>query len=394
MIKKITWIVISATILLAIYWYFLQKSKLEITFHAEPIAYESIYKEVSATGTIYPLKMVDVGTQVSGEIVEIMVDYNDYVKKGQVLARMDVKILKSLIEEGRTNLYKTEVLLNQSERALKRTNEMFKDSLIASIEVEKAQDEFNNAKANYNIAKLQLKKNLINLGYADILSPINGVVISKNCEIGQTVAASFATPKLFSIANNLKKMKIEASVDEADIGQVKLNQKVFFTVDSYPEEEYTGVVKEIQLEPNVVQNVVTYTVIILVQNQDLKLMPGMTATLIIRTSENLPSLTVTNSALAYNPTEEDWKELKRNQYRKESLNSEVANSVWVLKGKVLKEIALETNFTNGIKTAFTGNLTTADSVLTNIVFQKEKKEGRSLLIPNREKTKKNAGTHN
>ena len=387
MIKKITWISLSILSLLAVYVFLKQKLKQEVSFHTEPIAKEIIYKEVSATGTIYPITMVDVGTQVSGEISEIMVDFNDYVKKGQVLARMDVRILKSLIEQGKINLSKTRLLLNQADRALSREKELFKSGLIALVDIEKAQDDYENAQAAFTIADIELKKNLINLGYANILSPINGVVISKNCEIGQTVAASFATPKLFSIANNLKKMKIEASIDEADIGQVKLNQKVSFTVDSYPEDEYSGVVSEIELQPNVVQNVVTYTVIVLVENVDLKLMPGMTATLIIRTTENPLGLTVSNSALSYDPSEADWVKLKKYAYKKESLKKKDLNTVWVLKGKVLKEIPLKVEFTNGIRTAFRGDLTTSDSVITNVIFQESNKKGRSLLMPNREKNK-------
>ena len=352
-----------------------------IDIQKEVVMKESIFMEVSATGTINPILMVDIGTQVSGEISEVLVDYNDVVKQGQVLARMDVRILKSSLEESEANLSRAKVALKQADRSLKRSRELFSAGVIPKIELEKAEDVFSDAQAAYNISKLQLDKNSVSLGYADIVSPIDGVVISKNIDVGQTIAATFTSPVLFTIAKDLREMKIEASVDEADIGQVKNNQSVTFTVDSYPEDEFKGVVTQVQLQPTVIQNVVTYNVIILIQNPDLKLMPGMTATLIILTDEKPNSITVPNSAMTFNPLNEDWEKLEKEKYVIESLDEKSASSVWILDGKTFKEISVVVGFTNGIKSSVTGNLEVGDSVITNLkIYEKKENENEGNLF--------------
>jgi HlyD family secretion protein len=208
----VVWSIIGVLLMLFIYKQFIEQEPVFVDIQQEAVVEETLYSEVSATGTINPIEMVDVGTQVSGKISEVLVDFNDEVEEGQVLARMDMRILNSTLQESKANLKKARVVLKQTERALDRSKELFEEGVIAKIELEKAQDDYNNAKATYNIAKLQLDKNSINLGYADIISPIDGVVISKDVDVGQTIAASFSTPVLFSIAKDLKEMKIEASV--------------------------------------------------------------------------------------------------------------------------------------------------------------------------------------
>lgn len=349
-----------------IYAQFIKSEPVYISIQQEVVVQETLYAEVSATGTINPIDMVDVGTQVSGIISEVNVDFNDHVIAGQVLAKMDKRILNSSMQESRSNLTKSKVNLDQTERELTRSKKLFEDGFIAVVELEKAQSDYDNAKATYSIAQLQLNRNSVNLGYASIVSPIDGIVISKNVDVGQTIAASFSTPVLFSIAKDLRQMKIEASVDEADIGMVKPNQSVIFTVDAFPDDVFKGIVEQVQLKPTVVQNVVTYNVIVIIQNPDLKLMPGMTATLVIRTDEKPKSISVPNSALSFVPEEDDLKTLEKKKYKIIGLKKPELNTVWVLNNKSLIEKKVAVNFTNGIQSAISGKIALGDSVITNI----------------------------
>jgi HlyD family secretion protein len=381
----IIWTITIGLLGLFIYFQFIKKEPVTIEIRQEVVVEETLYSEVSATGTINPIEMVDVGTQVSGIIATVLVDYNDQVKAGQVLARMDKRNLNSSLLESKSNLIKADVSLKQTERALKRNKQLFEQGFIAEIELEEAQYQYDNAKATYTISKLQLDKNQVNLGYSNIISPIDGIVISKNIDVGQTIAASFSTPVLFSIANDLKQMKIEASVDEADIGMVKPSQKVIFSVDAFPDDLFEGVVNQVQLEPTELQNVVTYNVIVIIQNPDLKLMPGMTATLIIRTDEKPNSISVPNSALSFHPDEEDINNLKRKKYDINSLNNSDLNTIWVLNNNALTEKQVDIKFTNGIQSAISGQLTPGDSVITNINVTIGKESKGSFFSPPAEK---------
>ena len=362
----IVWSIVVILLGIFVYKQFIQKDLVFISIQQEVVAEETLYAEISATGTINPIELVDVGTQVSGIISEVMVDYNDRVKNGQILARMDKRNLTSSLLESKSNLVKAEVTLKQMDRELERNKKLFEKGFIAEVELEKSQYDYDNAKATYTIAKLQRDKNSVNLGYTNIVSPINGIVISRNVDVGQTIAASFSTPVLFSIANDLKQMKIEASVDEADIGMVSKGQKVIFTVDAFPDDIFEGIVEQVQLKPTVVQNVVTYNVIVIIQNPELKLMPGMTATLIIRTKEKPNSISVPNSALSFLPQEDDIKSLLKNKYKIESINKPGVSTVWSLKGNSLIEKEVTVSFTNGIQSAISGQLSPGDSVITNI----------------------------
>ena len=362
----IVWSIVVILLGIFVYKQFIQKDPVFISIQQEVVAEETLYAEISATGTINPIDLVDVGTQVSGIISEVMVDYNDRVKNGQILARMDKRNLTSSLLESKSNLVKAEVTLKQMDRELERNKKLFEKGFIAEVELEKSQYDYDNAKATYTIAKLQRDKNSVNLGYTNIVSPINGIVISRNVDVGQTIAASFSTPVLFSIANDLKQMKIEASVDEADIGMVSKGQKVIFTVDAFPDDIFEGIVEQVQLKPTVVQNVVTYNVIVIIQNPELKLMPGMTATLIIRTKEKPNSISVPNSALSFLPQEDDIKSLLKNKYKIESINKSGVSTVWSLKGNSLIEKEVTVSFTTGIQSAISGQLSPGDSVITNI----------------------------
>ncbi|MCB9224060.1 MAG: efflux RND transporter periplasmic adaptor subunit [Crocinitomicaceae bacterium] len=373
----IIWSVVGLLVMLFIYSVFIKIPKSYVDVQLEPILTEILYTEVSATGTINPMETVTVGTQVSGEITDVYVDYNDKVKKGQLLARLDTRNLRSSLDESRANVEKSEIMVEQTKRSLDREKELYEKGISSDLSLEQAQDAYNNAVASLKIAKIQLNKMSVNLGYAEIISPIDGIVISKDIEVGQTVAATFATPTLFSIVHDLSMMKIEASVDEADIGKVKKGQHVVFTVDAYPDDEFTGVVEQIQIQPVILQNVVTYKTIVYVNNPDLKLLPGMTATLIIQTEAQPSDRTVPNSALTFEPLEYDWSILKKKGYSmKKSELAKDQESIWVMRNKVFTQIPVEVTFTNGIRSAVKGEVSLEDSVITNCKIQiGEKKSG-------------------
>jgi HlyD family secretion protein len=257
---------------------------------------------VTATGEIKPIQTVEVGTQVSGVISDIYVDFNSRVKKGQLIAKLDTRTLKAQADDANAMLDRSKVALRQAERDFKRNTGLLEEKAIAQVDYDNSLDAYETAKANLVSAQLAADRSQVNLDYGTITSPIDGVVISRTYEPGQTVAASFNTPTLFKIANDLTKMKIEASIDEADIGQVKVGQKVTFTVDAFPDLNFEGLVQQIRLSPTTVNNVVTYTVVIEVANPDEKLMPGMTANLTIYVEDQKDILKIPTRAFAFSPS--------------------------------------------------------------------------------------------
>lgn len=275
----------------------------QIGWKTEKIDFGDIKNEVTATGSLQAVTDIEVGTQVSGKIKEIFVDFNSKVKKGQVIARLDTTMLAAQVFDARTTVDRMKIQLRQTGREYKRTKELYKQKVMAQVDYENALDADETAKANLLSAEAQLNRAKTNMGYATITSPINGIVISRNVEVGQTVAASFNSPTLFQIVNDLTKMQVEADVDEADIGQVKVGQEVSFTVDAYPDDQFTGIVRQVRFQPVVISNVVNYITIIDVPNPDMKLMPGMTASLSIYVNTRDHVLRVTSRALTFNPPE-------------------------------------------------------------------------------------------
>jgi len=270
---------------------------------------------VVTTGTVNPVNIVDVGSQVSGEIEKIYVDFNSQVKEGQVIAQLEQSQFLSRVNQDEANyqsavasLEKAKVTFENLKKKLERALELFEKDLMSFEEKETVETNYYGAKADIQSAearlqqaKSQLETSKVNLTYTIIKSPIDGVVINRNINVGQTVAASFQAPVLFQIANDLSKMQVECSVDEADIGKVKEDQKVRFTVDAFPDENFNGVVKQVRYSPEVVQNVVTYTTIVDVENPEMKLRPGMTATVSIVTGEAKNALRISNAALRFTP---------------------------------------------------------------------------------------------
>ena len=349
--RLLTWALILVGIGAVAAYVIANRPEVVVDFTTERIEIGSLFQEVSATGTINPIEVVDVGTQVSGIIDEVFTDHNAKVKKGQVIARMDMRNLQATVRESRANITKAEVALTQAQLNFDRSVRLLAGGAVTHADLERDEVELENAKANLDLMRLQADKASINLSYATIISPIDGIVISKNVDVGQTVAASFATPTLFRIANDLTKMKIEASVDEADIGQVRIGQNVEFTVDTYTHETFAGVVDQIQLQPIEVQNVVTYKVIILIENAELKLLPGMTATLVIKTVENPPALTIANTAIDLAIAAEDARLLKQEGYTIKALAQKKGRSIWLKDGQSLEEVPVRPGFDNGFRSA-------------------------------------------
>ena len=300
--KKII-IILSIVIPVVIAGFILLKKEKPLTFTWETIPVEKgdMNKVVTATGTLEPVTEVQVGTQVSGEISDLYVDFNSQVKKGQVIAMIDTTNLAAQVFDSKANYHRKNILLDQAKREYNRITKLFEEKVVAQIEMDKALDDYQTAESNLLSAETQLNRAKINLDYATIRSPIDGIVISKNVEQGQTVAASFNSPTLFNLVNDLTKMQVEASIDEADIGQIEVDQKVDFSVDAYPDETFNGVVRQVRLKPVIVSNVVTYTVIIDVPNPDMKLMPGMTATITVMIDNRKDILKVPSRALSFTP---------------------------------------------------------------------------------------------
>jgi len=286
-----------------------------IKYRTEALAKGDIEALVVTSGTLNPVRLVEVGSQVSGKIDKLYVDFNSQVKEGQVLAELDPSLLKSKIDQNNANylsanasLERARVTLDNLQKKYERAKTLFGKNLISFEENEAAEAAYLGAKtdvksteARLEQAKSQLDSSRVDLAYATIRSPIDGIVINRLINIGQTVAASFQAPKLFEIANDLSKMQVDCAVDEADIGKVKEGQEVRFTVDSFPDETFNGTVKQVRYSPTTTSNVVTYTTIVDVDNQGMKLRPGMTATVSIITGEAKDILRVPNAALRFTP---------------------------------------------------------------------------------------------
>ncbi len=299
--KKI-WLILIVVVAVVITGYFwLNKSEAKVTYRTEKIDRGDIAVTISATGTLQAVTTVQVGSQVSGTIAKLYADFNSTVTQGQLLAQLDPTFLEANVSQQRANLDRAQAQVNESQRNYERTTQLFAKSLVSQADVDAALTDLESSKASLKQAEAALQGAEVNLRYATIKAPISGVVISRNVDVGQTVAASLSAPTLFSIANDLRKMQVEASIDEADIGSVKVGQPVSFRVDAYPDDEFDGVVSQIRLSPTISQNVVTYTVIIDVDNRDLKLMPGMTATVTIEVDKRENVLRIPLTALRFTP---------------------------------------------------------------------------------------------
>ena len=263
-----------------------------------------IVKTVSANGTLNPVVLVNVGTQVSGTVQKLHADFNDRVKAGQVLAELDPALFRAAVEQSRANLASARASLELAEANERRARDLWGKDYIARAELDQAVQALGAARAQVAAVSAQVKRDETNLRYTVIVSPVSGTVVSRSVDVGQTVAASFQTPTLFTIAQDLKRMQIDTTVAEADVGGVKVGQTASFTVDAYQGKEFTGKVRQIRLNSQVLQNVVTYNVVIDVANPEEKLLPGMTAFVSIVVAERSDVLRIPAAALRFRPAEE------------------------------------------------------------------------------------------
>jgi HlyD family secretion protein len=282
----------------------------DITYRTAKLERGDISIVVTATGTLSADTTVQVGTQVSGTIAKLFADFNSVVKKGQVVAIIDTTFLETQVEDAEANHQRALAQVSQTQRDFARIQDLFDKNLVSQADFDAAKTNHESALAQKKSALAALDRARINLKYATIRAPIDGVVISRNVDIGQTVAASLSAPTLFVIANDLTKMQVQANVDEADIGKIRVGQDVNFTVDAYPDLQFEGAVSQVRLQPNVIQNVVNYTVIIEAPNPDLRLMPGMTATITVHVDQRDGVLKLPNLALRFQPPPEILETIK------------------------------------------------------------------------------------
>jgi len=310
--KKNTLIIIGIVLILMITIIILKPFKKktdDVNFLTTQVTKGNIANTVTATGEIQPVIKVEVGTQVSGIIDKLYVDFNDRVKKGQIIAELDKTALIQTLEQSKANVDQAEANMIYQEATYKRTKALYEKSLISESDYDEALYNYESAKASLSSSRSTYEKNRVNLGYATIYSPIDGVVLNRAVEEGQTVAAAMSTPELYTIANDLKQMEVETSVDEADIGKVREGQRVEFTVDAYTGIKFEGLVSEVRLEPTTTNNVVTYTVVLSAPNPDEKLMPGMTASATIFVEEKNDVLVLTGRALRFTPDQTYMKKM-------------------------------------------------------------------------------------
>ena len=302
--KKKTWIIIIISILVIgciLYYFVSNKNGQTISWKTVKVTKGDIAVLVTATGSVNADTTVSVGTQVSGIVSKLYADWNTPVKQGQLIALIDTTFLSAARINAQAALDKANVQLNQTEREYKRYKKLLDEKVASQEDYETYLTNYEGAKTAVTSAKAALNQTLVNLQYAVIRAPVSGVIISRNVELGQTVVASFNTPTLFTIANDLKKMQVLADVDEADVGQIKVGQLAEFTVDAYPDTTFTGEIFQIRLQPTMVQNVVNYIVVINVGNPDLKLLPGMTTNIRVKVKENKDILKIPVNALHFSP---------------------------------------------------------------------------------------------
>ena len=322
----------------------------------------TIQNSITATGTIEPVTSVTVGTQVSGIVSHLYVDYNSVVKKGQVIAELDRTNLTSELNTARANLASAQSTMNFELANYNRYKTLYEKGLVSANDFETAKLSYLKAKEQVTTSQETVRRAQTNLGYATITSPIDGVVLSKSVEEGQTVAASFNTPELFTIAQDLTDMRVIADIDEADIGGVKDGQRVMFTVDAFPDDRFEGHVTQVRQQATTESNVVTYEVVISAPNNDLKLKPGLTANVTIFTLEKNDVLAVQNKALRFMPIDAILSEGQTIE------DCESPQKVWTLEGTVFKAHPVQTGITNGMLTEILGGIEPGTEVLTGFTI--------------------------
>ncbi len=370
--KKISkiWIVLAVILIAAVVTFLLsgKNKKEEVEFVTEAVATANIVNSITATGSIEPVTSVTVGTQVSGIVSKLYVDYNSIVKKGQVIAELDKTNLTSELNTAKANLTSAQSSLNYQLANYNRYSSLYKQGLISADDYEQVRLSYLQAKEQVATAKESLAKAQTNLGYATITSPIDGVVLSKSVEEGQTVNANMSTPDLFEIAQDLTNMQVVADVDEADIGDVKVGERVTFTVDAYPNDTFSGKVTQVRQEATTTNNVVTYEVVISAPNANLKLKPGLTANVTIYTQENKDVLSVPTKALRYTPAKETV-----GNYKIQDV-SNAKNKVWTVEGNTVVAHSVNIGITDGTHTQIISGIKQGQKVITGVSVKTEDTE--------------------
>ncbi len=331
--------------------------KNAVSYTMATVTRQDISTSVTATGTIEPVTKVEVGTQVSGIIDKIYVDYNSQVRKGQVIAELDKTNLISELTSAKSNLANAQSELDYQKANFDRYAKLFEKGLVSTDDYENARLSYEKARQNIVVQQQNVTKAQTNIGYATITSPIDGIVLSREVEEGQTVASAMTTPTLFYIAQDLTDMRVIADVDEADIGGVKEGQRVSFTVDAFPDDTFDGTVTQVRLEATTESNVVTYEVVIAAPNEDLKLLPGLTANVTIYTAERQGVLSLPTKALRFTPNQA----LMTPEQSIEDVQSE--SKVWKLDGNVFRALPVKTGLNGGTNVEITEGLNEGDKVI-------------------------------
>ena len=401
--KRRIWLIVLGVAVLAIVAILIGKASKsankELVIRTHVVGEYTVENTVTATGTIEPVETVEVGTQVSGKVEKIYVDFNDVVKKGDLLAELDKQTLNQSLSRAKASLTSAESQLNYARLTYERTKQLYEANAATLAAYQEAQNSYTQAQMSKRNAQASYDQARVDLAYAEIYSPIDGIVLDRAVEVGQTVAASFSTPTLFTLANDLTKMQVEADVDEADIGQVKTGQRVTFTVDAYMEENFEGTVSQIRMKPTTTSNVVTYTVIIDAPNPDQKLFPGMTASVTIVTEEQTglavpaeafnftPDETVLRSMRKPEPPQGDkpqMQEGQRPQMPEGEMPSASPTMVWLKQGDNMMPRPVKVGMSDGAYKIVEQGLQAGDSVVLSaqyVVKEKAVKKGENPFMP-------------
>ncbi len=394
--KWLYWVVGGIITLGAVWFFFIREKEVKIQLETVNPEMGEISNSITATGTIQPVDTVAVGTQVSGIIKNIYVDFNSTVKKGELLATLDPDLLQYQSQQIKANLQNAKSNLAYNEININRQSQLYKVGAISKADYDVATNQYNAAKAQVGSVTAQLSTANKNLSLTNIYSPIDGTVLNRNVSEGQTVASSFSTPTLFSIAKDLTKMRVRASVDEADIGNVKVGQKATFTVDAFPDETFDGEVSEVRLHPTVSSNVVNYTTIINADNSSLKLKPGMTANITIYTEVLNNAMKIPVAATSFRPDSLVIKKYKVNspfangkkhekgQGKKQNKGSENKNeaAVWIVaKDSTISRKKIKTGMDNDTEIQVVSGLNKNDNIITGYKVLSKKSSGGQTKSP-------------
>ena len=364
------------------------KKKPEDLYRLQTVVTGDIEQNVTANGTINPVTLVNVGTQVSGRVKKIYADYNDQVKKGQILLELEDELFKAQIAQSLGNVKNNEASIELARANETRMRSLFEKEYVSKQELDQSVQALKSAEAQLSTTKAQLKRDQTNYGYSIIKSPVAGVIVDRVVDVGQTVAASLQTPTLFKIAQDLSKMQIDTSFAEADIGRIQVGQVAKFNVDAFPNTNFEGVVKQIRLNPTNTANVVTYNIVVSVDNPDQKLLPGMTAYVNITFAKHDNVLLVPNAALRYRPkNEETMMALKKEDKKVDKPKAEddglARGKVYILKDNKPQMVRVKTSITNGKFTEIISSELKANDLVITGDMMGDQKAGSSAQGPNR-----------